>query len=460
MTLSASGGRMRYDLLIRGGTLVAPEGVVGGDVAVDGGTIVAVAPELTGDAGATIDARGLHVLPALIDAHVHFNEPGRTAWEGWATGSAALAAGGGAVCLEMPLNASPPTLDAASFALKRAAAEAASLVDFALWGGLTPDNRGRLDELADCGAVGFKAFMSSSGIADFAAADDLTLYEGMVAAARLGLPVAVHAESEALTSALAARALAEGRLSVRDYLASRPVLAELEAIQRAILLATEAGCALHIVHVSSGRGVALVAEARARGVDISCETCPHYLVLTEEDVERIGAAAKCAPPIRDEAAREELWARLLGGQVDLVASDHSPAPPEMKGPAPTGFFGSWGGIAGVQATLELLLSEGHHRRGLGLAALARLTAGRVAERFALPRKGRIVPGADADLALVDLGAAWTLERADLRDRHRLSPYVGRALRGRVVRTIRRGQTIYLNGKVADGAGGRLVRPER
>jgi allantoinase len=285
------------------------------------------------------------------------------------------------------------------------------------------------------------------------------MYEGMAAAARLGLPVAVHAESDAMTAALAARAVAAGRVGVADYLASRPVLAELEAIQRAILLAAEAGCRLHIVHVSSGRGVALVAEARARGLDVSCETCPHYLVLTAEDVARIGAAAKCAPPIRDPATRDDLWARLLAGEVDLVASDHSPAPPELKTWAPPGsFFAAWGGIAGAQSTLELLLSEGHHGRGLALAAIAALTAGRVAERFALVGKGTVAPGADADLALVDLDAAWTLGRDDLRDRHRLSPYVGRALRGRVVRTLRRGQTIYWDGKVASGAGGRLVAP--
>lgn len=445
-----------YELIIRGGAVITPEGVAAADLAVADGAIVAVGPELAGDAAETIDAAGLHVFPALIDAHVHFNEPGRADWEGWATGSAALAAGGGATCIEMPLNASPPTLDAASFALKRAAAEAASRVDFALWGGLTPDNLDRLDELAACGAVGFKAFMSNSGIADFAAADDLTLLDGMVAAARLGLPVAVHAESDALTAALAARAVAAGRVGVRDYLASRPVVAELEAVQRAILFAAETGCALHIVHLSSGRGVALVAEARARGVDVSCETCPHYLVLSEEDVERIGAAAKCAPPIRDRASRDELWARLRAGEVDLVASDHSPAPSELKG-AGGSFFAAWGGIAGVQSTLELLLSEGHYARGLGLGAVAALTAGRVAGRFALAGKGRIAPGYDADLALVDLGVAWTLERADLRDRHRLSPYVGRHLRGRVVRTLRRGATIYHNGNVADGAGGRLVR---
>ncbi len=450
----------RYDLRITGATLVTPEGLVAADLAIADGLIAALAPELADPAAETIDASGLLILPALIDAHVHFNEPGRTAWEGWATGSAALAAGGGAVCLEMPLNASPPTLDAASFALKRAAAEAASLVDFALWGGLTPTNVDRLDELAACGVVGFKAFMSASGTTDFVAADDLTLYEGMVAAARLGLPVAVHAESDSMTAALAARAVAAGRVGVADYLASRPLLAELEAIQRAILLAAEAGCRLHIVHISSGRGVALVAEARARGLDVSCETCPHYLAFTEEDVVRIGAAAKCAPPIRDHATRAELWARLMAGEIDLLASDHSPAPPELKRwTPPDSFFATWGGIAGVQSTLELLLSEGHHGRGLALAAIARLTAGAVAERFALAGKGALAPGYDADLALVDLGANWTLGRDDLHDRHRLSPYVGMALRGRVVRTLRRGQTIYRDGKPAAGAGGRLLRPQ-
>ncbi|NTU83640.1 MAG: allantoinase AllB [Chloroflexales bacterium] len=450
---------MRYDILIRGGAVVTPEGLRSTDVAIAEGAIVAVGPELAGAAGEELDARGLCVLPGLIDAHVHFNEPGRTAWEGWATGSAALAAGGGTVCLEMPLNASPPTLDAASFALKRAAAEAASRADFALWGGLVPGDLDRLDELAACGAVGFKAFMSNSGIADFPAADDLTLYEGMARAARLGRVVAVHAESDVLTAALAARAVAEGRLGARDYLASRPVIAELEAIGRAILFAAETGCALHIVHVSSGRGVALVAEARARGVDVSCETCPHYLALDAEDLARIGAAAKCAPPLRDGPTRAELWARLLAGEVDLVASDHSPAPAELKAETPAGFFGVWGGIAGAQSTLALLLSEGYHGRGLGLPAIARLTAGRVAERFRLSRKGQVAIGHDADLALVDLGARWILAREDLRDRHRLSPYVGRALHGRVVRTIRRGQTIFLGGTVAEGAGGQLVCPE-
>lgn len=450
---------MRYDLIIRGGTVVSSGGEARADVAVADGAIAALGPELAGDAREELDAAGLHLFPGLIDAHVHFNEPGRADWEGWASGAAALAAGGGTVAVEMPLNASPPTCDAASFAQKRAAAEASSLVDFALWGGLVPGDLDRLDELAACGVVGLKAFMSASGTPDFAAADDLTLLEGMARAARLGLPVAVHAESDALTSALAARAVAAGRLSVRDYLDSRPVVAELEAIQRALLFAAETGCRLHVVHVSSGRGVALIAEARARGVDVTCETCPHYLVLVAEDVERIGAAAKCAPPLRPAADQAELWARLMAGEVSFVASDHSPAPTSLKGDSPRGFFGVWGGIAGVQSTLELLLTEGHHRRGLALAAIAALTAGNVAARLGLgPRKGALAPGADADIALVDLGAAWTLSRDDLRDRHRLSPYVGRALRGRVARTLRRGQTIYREGRAAEGAGGRLIRP--
>jgi allantoinase len=445
-----------YDLIIRGGTVVAPEGVGPADVAVADGLVVAVGPGLEGTAGVELPAAGLHVLPALIDAHVHFNEPGRTAWEGWATGTRALAAGGGALCFEMPLNASPPTLDAASFAAKRAAAEASALADFALWGGLVPGNRDRLDELAACGAIGFKAFMSNSGTDDFVAADDLTLYEGMARAVRLGLPVAVHAESNTLTAALAARALAEGRATARDYLASRPVIAELEAIGRALLFAGQTGCALHIVHVSSGSGVAMIAEARARGVDVTCETCPHYLVFTENDVERIGAAAKCAPPIRGAAEQGDLWARLLAGQVDMVTSDHSPAPPEMKVGAD--FFAIWGGIAGVQSTIGLLLEAGYHQRGLALGAVAALTAGNVAARFRLAHRGRIAPGYSADLALIRLGDRAALRRDELLDRHRLSPYLGLTMGGRVVRTIRRGQTIFADGHAADGAGGMLVTP--
>ncbi len=228
-----------YDLLVRNSTVVTPGGESRADLGVADGHIVAIAPDLTGTSKEEINAGGLHVFPGIIDAHVHFNEPGRTHWEGFATGTAALAAGGTTSYIEMPLNSSPPTLDAESFDLKLKAAQSSSLVDFALWGGLVPGNLEHLDELADRGVVGYKAFMSNSGIADFPMADDLTLYEGMARVAKLGRIVLVHAENDQITSELARRAITQGRTGVRDYLTSRPVLAELEAIERAILFARE-----------------------------------------------------------------------------------------------------------------------------------------------------------------------------------------------------------------------------
>ncbi|MDQ3930905.1 MAG: allantoinase AllB, partial [Chloroflexota bacterium] len=305
----------------------------------------------------------------------------------------------------------------------------------------------------------FKAFMSNSGIEDFPACDDLTLYEGMREAARLGCSVAVHAENEAITGLLATRAMSEGRTGVRDYLRSRPVIAELEAIERAITFAGETGCSLHIVHVSSGRGVSLVAEARERGVDVSCETCPHYLVLTEDDVERLGATAKCAPPVRSRQVREELWAHVFAGTLPMVASDHSPAPASMK--SSDNFFQVWGGISGCQTLLQLLLTDGYEERDLPLATIARLTAGYVAQRFGVsPRKGRIEVGADADLVLLDLNSSHVLAAEDLLYRHKQSCYVGRALRGRVVRTLVRGATVWLDGKIVSRPVGRLITTAR
>src|SRR5829696_6254502 len=322
------------------------------DVAIEDGVIATIGPELE-PSGEEIDARGLHVLPGAIDAHVHFNEPGRTGWEGWATGTAALAAGGATACVEMPLNAHPPTVDGAAFDAKAAAAGAAAKVDFALWGGLVPGPLERMDELAGRGVAGFKAFMCDTGIDDFDAADDDVLGAGMERAAALGLPVLVHAERPSQLRAM------DGE-DWRAWVASRPPGAELAAIERALELAEAAGCSLHVVHVSTGAGVAAVAEARARGVDATCETCPHYLALAEDDLERLGTLAKCAPPLRPAAEQDALWEHLADGRIALVASDHSPCPPDMKA---GGFDTAWGGIAGAQSTLPLLLDEGHQHRG-------------------------------------------------------------------------------------------------
>jgi allantoinase len=428
-------------MIIRGGAIVTPEAVISADLAIEGGRIAAIAPELAGE-GEEIDARGLTIFPGLIDVHVHFNEPGRTEWEGAATGSSALAAGGDTLFFDMPLNSSPCTVDAAAFDAKRAALERASYTDFALWGGIVPGNGDALPELAERGVIGFKAFMADSGLPEFPRSDDLTLYNGMRTAARLDLPVAVHAENHELVAA-------RGR-SIRDYLNSRPVLAEVEAIRRAALLAGEAGAKLHIVHISSGRGVAEALEARARGIDISIETCAHYLYFTEEDMLRIGAAAKCAPPLRPIAERDALCAALLRGEIDIVASDHSPAPLSLK--QDENFFRVWGGIAGVQSTLAVLLD-----RGCELQQIAAVCAATPARRFGIAGKGRLSVGNDADFTLVDLDGRYTVTADTLFQRHRLSPYVGAQLRGVVRRTVLRGETIFADGKIVGPPRGRMVR---
>ncbi len=443
---------MALECVIRGGMVVRSTGVERLDIGIEAGQVSQLSPEIPGAARETIDANGLHVFPGVLDAHVHFNDPGRASWEGVPTGSSALVAGGGTCFIDMPLNSSPPTLDADSFDRKLAACAGRARADFALWGGLTPESLDHLEVLAERGVVGFKAFMSSSGIQDFRNCDDQTLYRGMRAAARLGLPVAVHAENDGMTAALSTLARSEGRTSVRDYLASRPIAAEEEAISRAILFASETGCALHVVHTSSARGVELIRQAaKARLCDVTCETCPHYLLLSGDDMERLGGRAKCAPPLRPEAERALLVRELMEGRVDTIGSDHSPSPPEMKQAAD--FFSVWGGVSGVQATLRALLTL-----NVPPQLISRVTSENVARRFRLPGKGGIRVGSDADFALVDLSAAAEVREGELLDRHRLSPYVGRALKGAVRRSVLRGTTVFLDGRVLGAPIGRHLRP--
>jgi len=350
----------------------------------------------------------------------------------------------------MPLNASPPTVDVAAFDAKVTAAQRASHVDFGLWGGVVPGNLDQLTPLAERGVVGFKAFMSASGVEDFPACDAVTLYDAMRVIAPLGLPFAVHAESDELTAALAARARAEGRTSMRDYLATRPPVAEAEAIARAIEQAHATGCALHIVHISTGRGVALVAEAQAAGVDVSCEVTAHHLLLDEDDAERLGALAKCAPPLRPRPETAAMWEALSDRRIAFVVSDHSPAPPELK--REDDLLASWGGISGVQSTLELLLSDG--RLPLGLAG--EVLAGAAAARLELDGKGTLAVGMDADITLVELGPERSLSAKELRYRHSMSPYVGRTLSARVRHTLLRGAPVLRDGNLVGEPRGRLL----
>ncbi|MEY2544566.1 MAG: allantoinase [Verrucomicrobiota bacterium] len=419
------------------------------NIGISGGKIVAIGANLRGGAREEIDATKLSIFPGVIDAHVHFNEPGRTDWEGFETGSRAAAAGGSTTVFEMPLNAHPPTIDGASFDAKRAAAEKSSFVDFGLWGGLVPGNLDQLETLRDRGVVGLKAFMCDSGINDFPHVNMSILREGMKRAADLDLLVAVHAESQELTQKLAQEKIAKGQTTFLDYLDSRPMEAELDAIKQALDLAAKTNCRLHIVHVTCGSAVAIIAEARAKGVDVSCETCPHYLVFTDADMERLGAVAKCAPPLRPDSERKLLHERLDG--ITTVGSDHSPSPWSMKDRQ--NFFEVWGGISGCQHLLALLLDSSiPHER------IVDLTSRQVAKRFRLNQKGEIAIGKDADFTIVDPTAEETVTADSLLYRHRHSPYVGRRLRGRVVRTVLRGQTVYHDGKLAGQPIGQFVRP--
>jgi allantoinase len=451
--------RPPYDLVIRGATVISHNYLGDGDVAIRDGRIQEVGASIREAASEEIDARGLHLLPGVIDVHVHFNDPGRAHWEGWSTGTSACAVGGATAVAEMPLNASPPTLDGAAFDAKVAAATGASWVDFALWGGLTPVNLGQMPELASRGVIGFKAFMCNSGIDDFLAADDDTLREGMARAADLGLPVAVHAEDDALTSRLAAEARAAGATSARAYLESRPPEAELNAIARAIELAEETGCELYVVHISTTAGVMLVREAAARGLAMHAETCPHYLLFTGNDVVARGAVLKCSPPLRSASEVEQLRDAVQEGLVDVLASDHSPSPLELK--AHEDFFQVWGGIAGCQSLLAAALTALEAANSpMNLLRLTDMLSHNPAGLLQQSRKGDIKPGMDADLVLIDIGQEFTLAESDLHYRHLISPYVGFPFHDRPVRTFLRGNTIAQDGNVTGQPQGRLITPAR
>ena len=447
---------MKHDLLIRGATVVTSTMARMADLAVHSGRIIAIAPSLDIEAERIVEAAGDYLLPGFIDAHVHFNEPGRTEWEGVASGSRALAAGGGTLFIDMPLNSSPPVLDRATFEAKAAAITERSILDAAIWGGLVPGNLSQLKELAECGVIGFKAFMSDSGIDEFPCTHGKTLREGMKIAAGLGLPVAVHAEDPKMTAELSRKARDEGRTGIIDYLRSRPIEAELLAISEAIEFAKETGCALHVVHVSSRAGLELIAEAKKRGADVTAETCPHYLVLNETDVERLGAVAKCAPPLRQPYEMEKLRRALGEGLIDTIGSDHSPAPPEMK--QSSDFFQIWGGISGCQHALPLFFEAAVIEEKLSPLLVAQLTATNVARRFRLAGKGDLVEGGDADMILLSTATQDPIHRDDLFYRHRQSPYVGRAPRAAVKETWARGETVWSKNRASSPRPAQILRP--
>ncbi|MCG7343807.1 allantoinase [Sporosarcina sp. ACRSL] len=436
-----------YDLIIKNGTIVTADSTVQGDIAIKDGKIieVSVGKSIEATADREINADGLHILPGLIDTHVHFNEPGRTEWEGLETGSRSLAAGGVTTFFDMPLNSTPPTINKANLELKSSAANEKSIVNPRFWGGLVPENIDDLKDLHENGVIGFKAFMSPSGIADFNNVDDETIYKGMKEIASLGSLLAVHAESTVITDQLAQEKQSQGKTTARDFVESRPIISEIEAVRRVISYAEATGCKLHIVHASSRKVVQVINEAKQRGVDVTVETCPHYLSLTVKDLEEKKALAKCAPPLRDQDEVEDLWAAVANGEINVIASDHSPAPASMK-TITDNFFEGWGGISGAQSTLNIMLTEGHFKRNLPLEKIVELTATNPAKLFGLSTKGDIAVNYDADLAIVDLNESFELKKEDLYYRHQHSPYVGMTFKGKVKTTIVGGQVVFENGQ--------------
>ncbi len=451
---------MTYDRVVAGGLIVTSEGTVRGSIGIRDGRIAAISPDrLQGDE--VLDARDRVILPGAVDLHVHFNEPGRTHWEGWGPGSRAAAAGGVTTVVEMPLNATPPTVTATALAAKVQAAQAGSVVDFALWGGLITNNLEHLPALASGGIIGFKAFMCPSGTAEFTHVEDGIMYEGLSQIRYLGLFLAVHAESHWITRYHMERLQEQGRRDRRAWAESRPPIAELEAIQRALFLAARAGCRLHIVHMSVHEGTNLIQDSKAAGQPVTVETCAHYLALTDDDLVRLGPVAKCAPPLRDRAGQERLWQDVSSGRIDCITSDHSPCPTDDKTRGDDDIWQAWGGITGVQTLVPVMLTEGVRRRAMSLPQFATLlsaTPARIAGVW--PRKGAIQVGADADLLIVDLEREWTVDGSWLQSRHKHSPFIGRKMVGWVEHVLRRGKTVAKNGEVTVDGGGAWLRPER
>ena len=437
-------------LIIRNGLIA--ESMERADIVVEDGSIAQIAPGVSGVVGEEINASGLVIFPGFVDAHVHFNEPGRGHWEGLETGPRALAAGGSTVFCDMPLNSDPPVLDAESLQTKRRIAEEKSVADFALWGGLCPGHLDQIPRMAEAGAMGFKAFMCPSGLDEFPHSDAATLREGMRLARVAGLPVAVHAEDAAVVEA--ASVGISGR-SLRDFFATRPKAAEVSAIRLACELAGETGVALQVVHVTCREGLEVIAAAKKAGVDVTAETCPHYLMFDAESAISIGALAKCAPPIRSREDVAALWASLDEGFIDTIGSDHSPAPPDMK----TGddFFAIWGGIAGCQHGALAFLGEYIRRHPDGFAKAASWLAARPAERFRLSGKGRLQAGFDADLAMVAFGDER--EPAPAFYRHPAHPYQHIRPRCAVRHVLRRGEFLVRDASlIAPASRGKFLHP--
>ncbi|MGC0418736.1 allantoinase AllB [Embleya sp. AB8] len=414
--------------ILRSRRVCTPTGEHPADVVLAGDRIADVLPHRTA-AGAPVEDLGeLALLPGLVDTHVHINEPGRTAWEGFTSATRAAAAGGVTTLIDMPLNSIPATVTVDALRVKQDVARGRVYVDVGFWGGAIPGNTGDLEPLYRAGVYGFKSFLAPSGVDEFPHLDAAELAEALTEQARLGALAIIHAEAPRI---LDAAPRVPGR-AYADYLASRPDAAETVAVGQLLDTARRTGARVHVLHVSSAQVLPLLDAARANGIAVTAETCPHYLTLVAEAVPVGDTAFKCCPPIRSEDNRDRLWRGIEAGSFAAVVSDHSPCTADLKRLDSGDFAAAWGGIASLQLGLPTVWTEAR-ARGIGLAEVVALMSSGPAELVGLARKGTIAPGYDADLVAFDPDAVFTVDPAGLHHRNPVTPYAGRALTG-VVRT--------------------------
>ena len=443
--------------------IVTADGIRPGVLLVEGERIRGVVLQSEVPADAIVEDFGeAALLPGLVDSHVHINEPGRTEWEGFFTATQAAAAGGYAMLVDMPLNSVPATTTVAALEAKRRAAQGQCRVDWAAWGGVVPGNEEEIEPLAAAGVRGFKCFLVPSGVEEFAMVTEQDLRAALPHVARTGLPLLVHAELPGSIEAATKKLDGADWTRYETYLRSRPDEAEYSAIRMMLSLCREYGVRLHIVHLASATALEMLQSARSRGVQeapqFSVETCPHYLHLEAETIANGATQCKCAPPIRSHENRELLWQGLRSGVIDMVVTDHSPCPPEMKRLHEGSFLTAWGGIASLSMALPVMWTEAQ-ARGFTLSDISRWMSDRPAQLAGCDhRKGKLATEYDADFVVFDPEAEFTVTEDRLHHRHAVSPYLGEKLRGVVKRAYLRGNIIFCDGEFPGGPLGQEFRP--
>lgn len=449
-----------FDTIIQQGIVVLADQYITADLGIKDGKIAHIAPHIdAAQARKVVDATGCYVLPGMVDVHMHISEPGRTEWEGYETGTQAMAAGGTTSFVEMPLNTMPATTDVESLNVKLKTAQGKSYVDYSPMGGLVPWNLQDLPRLSEAGVAAYKCFVATCGSGkpgDFKNVDDYELYVGMQALAKTDDLLVIHCENAALTDKLGAAAKAVGKTKVSDYVATRPVFTEVEAVRRVLLLAKETGCRVHIAHCSCPEAIEAVFEAQAQGVDASFESCPHYFLLATEDLDAIGPKAKCSPPIRDRNNQARMWDLLERGMIQMLGSDHSPCTPDLK--SSPNAFEAWGGISGCQNSVDAMFDAAVKKRNISPVTLMQALATEPARRFRLGAKGEIALGKDADVVILDPNQGYTVTSDELYYKNKFSAYEGFEIGCRVTHTFVRGHLVYQLGQgiVSEPVGQRMA----